>query len=309
MSPDRFFGNLVISRYCFTLVFDPDADLPEFPSISMRGLLGWMLQEFICPFLGRKKPACIRCRINELCPYFILYEQKVRVSGITEAPRPYILFSRKSEDIHTELFLTLFGKCHEFMPQIAAAMVSGGGRGMGKNRYAFKVTRIREITPEKTFDITDLKNGYSNRPNPPTLSQWLDGKNKPVHKVRFESPVRLRRKGKYLSEMDWPFYFSSLARRLESLNFLYGDGSRFGKENWLMLCDRFSSWKNPSGRLSWHDIYRYSNRQGKKVPLGGLWGKVSCENGTEDQYAWWRTASLVHVGKGAVMGMGKIEIS
>jgi CRISPR/Cas system endoribonuclease Cas6 (RAMP superfamily) len=58
--------------------------------------------------------------------------------------------------------------------------------------------------------------------------------------------------------------------------------------------------------LHWLDLKRYSRRQRKKIPLGGLVGRVYLNNVSSWWLKWWQLASLVHVGKGAGMGLGKI---
>lgn len=108
--------------------------------------------------------------------------------------------------------------------------------------------------------------------------------------------------------MDWPFFFASLARRLEGLNCLFNNGNLLGRQVWKELTDEFNNINIKKEELSWQDLRRYSNRQGRKVPLGGLTGRVVIKNSSDDHFQWWLAASLVHVGKGAVMGLGKIRL-
>ncbi len=53
------------------------------------------------------------------------------------------------------------------------------------------------------------------------------------------TPVRLRKGGKYMGEMDWEFYFASLVRRLEALWVILGEGEPLGKERWLAMTEGF----------------------------------------------------------------------
>jgi hypothetical protein len=42
--------------------------------------------------------------------------------------------------------------------------------------------------------------------------------------------------------------------------------------------------------------------------MGGLVGEAVMEKPSRSMTAWWRVAELVHVGKGVVMGLGRVEI-
>lgn len=59
-----------------------------------------------------------------------------------------------------------------------------------------------------------------------------------------------------------------------------------------------------ASNLQWHDSHRYSARQRRRVPLGGLIGSFQLE---PTAAAFWRVLWLgqwVHAGTGAVMGLG-----
>lgn len=62
-------------------------------------------------------------------------------------------------------------------------------------------------------------------------------------------------------------------------------------------------------RLAWHDWDRYSKRQQRKVTLGGLLGTLDIEGEIDAGLAaLLRAAEILHVGKGATFGLGKIEV-
>jgi hypothetical protein len=108
--------------------------------------------------------------------------------------------------------------------------------------------------------------------------------------------------------MDWPFYFESLARRLEALHCLFHEGQPMGKEAWLALKEGFRFNGAIRDDLHWRDLSRFSGRQKQKIFMGGLVGEAVMDKPSRAATAWWRVAELVHVGKGVVMGLGKVEI-
>jgi CRISPR/Cas system endoribonuclease Cas6 (RAMP superfamily) len=56
------------------------------------------------------------------------------------------------------------------------------------------------------------------------------------------------------------------------------------------------------------DYSRYSSRQHKKVPMGGLTGTAVLGASETWCLPWLQAASLIHVGKGASMGLGKVTM-
>jgi CRISPR/Cas system endoribonuclease Cas6 (RAMP superfamily) len=67
-----------------------------------------------------------------------------------------------------------------------------------------------------------------------------------------------------------------------------------------------------SSQLTWHDIARYSNRQGKHIPMGGLLGQVQLIGKTDDlkwliPYLW--QCQWLNIGKETGMGLGVYQIT
>ena len=307
-NPKHIFENLTFSRYRLKLQFEHGSKLPEFPSLAMRGLLGWSLQETVCPFLHKKKYECNKCIVHNDCPYFYLYEQQAAIPGLAEAPKGYMLYSPPNpQGREIDLDLTLFGKCNNFVPAVMEALFSCGKKGLGQVRNCFKIISLRELTPTGQNQLPAKADGHKQATGVFSLKDWLDKANG-ITSVKFITPVRLRKKGKYIKKMDWPFYYSSLARRLEALNKMYGNGNGFGRENWLAIVKEFDNWMPLVGTMKWYDLSRYSSRQHKKVPLGGLVGTMQISDIKSTQNLWLQTASLINVGKGAVMGLGRIEV-
>jgi hypothetical protein len=155
------------------------------------------------------------------------------------------------------------------------------------------------------------------------LSQWLNNGQDIAGAVSvfLPTPLRLRRQGRYLDCLEWPFFFQSLARRLEGLDCIFGQGEPMGSEIWKELTHHFSrlspetvvqkrvSGSNAqTGWLQWKDLKRYSNRQKKKVPMGGLVGEMVIQDLDPWLHTWLQAAELLHVGKGAAMGLGRVEL-
>jgi hypothetical protein len=196
---------------------------------------------------------------------------------------------------------------------MAAALLRGQNSGLGADRTRYRVLSIEEILPAgppapiplTARSLAQPRGGFP-------LSDWLSaasGNGKEPLTVRILTPVRLRRQGTYLAAMEWPFFFESLARRLEAISRVYAGGEPLGKELWTTLLERLGQANGYEARMRWHDYHRYSNRQKTKVPMGGLIGEVELGHATPPWVLeWWKAAALVHVGKGACMGLGRVEV-
>ncbi len=307
-SPSTLFGDLPLLKLRFLIQVPRYAELPKYTGSAWRGIIGLELQRLVCPFDLR--PVCRTCTVKEHCPYFLLIEKQTTLPGFSEAPRGYVFYPPiPKENSIRELYVTLIGSYSKFLPAVAKAILKGRSSGIGGERYPYEVVSCEEALPDGSFnEISPEANMSADGPYP--LREWLGGLPEPPEElsVRLITPVRLRRRGKYLDIMDWPFYFGTLARRLEALNKLFHEGELLGKDLWLSLQEHFRSAEKVGSYLRWWDLARYSGRQKRKVPLGGLVGKAVVKNPSSLDLEWWKTAELLHVGKGAAMGLGKIEI-
>ena len=297
LDPINLFGSLPVARAGFLIKVLEDIEDETYLGSTFRGMLGWQLQNLSCPY--QKRPPCNRCIIKEHCPAFILIEGKSPIPGLSDSPRGYILYPFKipAGKASYQLSLTLLGDLARFYPLIRKALANGQKAGIGRQRARYTtvegkagrsdtcdISRLEEILEATTFTPGDIA----------------------VHLI---TPLRLRKKGKYLDELDWPFLLESTARRLEALSVLYAGGKALGKETWQALASLFSTAPAPlSLEISWKEYERYSNRQRRKVPMGGLVGKAHFDHPPEWFAKWLYAASLLHVGKGAAMGLGRIEI-
>ena len=305
------FGELPLLRLRFCIKFGGGTRLPALMGSAWRGVIGWELKKLICPF--DRFSQCAECSISGQCPYYVLYELKSSLPGLGDTPKGYILYSEMIEQNHIlELNITLIGDCTKFWIVMTKAVFNGQKTGLGRDRTPYKILSWGEIQPNEIFvpmtldpvDHAGSRCAFS-------LKSFVKGISTNGSKidVRFTTPVRLRRKGKYISKMDWPFYFSCFARRVESLNCIFEKGSPLGKSKWKIIKEKFDVIDQIESNLKWCDYYRYSNRQKRKVPMGGLVGNATISTPGEWFAEWWKAISILHIGKGAAMGMGKVLVA
>lgn len=310
-SPVHFFGQLPLLRLNIRYRMAAEADLPPFTGFAWRGLVGYEMQRLVCPF--DRRPVCGNCLIRQNCPYALLIEEENTSADLSEAPRGYLFDSSRERKPSGDqsLMLTLVGECSKFFPVVIMAVIRGQRTGLGYKRNPYVVTGLEELFPDgSSMNLPTTGHIHPVLKGPFPLEQWLiPVSNTPDKlKIRLKTPIRLRKKGKYLRQMDWSFFFESLTRRLESLNCLFFDGQPLGKEPWLELKKHFQQNHNIQGSFRWWDLQRYSGRQKQKIPMGGIAGEAVMEKPSTADIQWFKAAELVHVGKGAAMGLGKVEI-
>ncbi len=306
LSPIALFGDLALHRSRFTLRMADGSRLPEFLGSTARGVLGWELQRLVCPF--PKRPPCKTCVVNSHCPYSNLIEGKADLPGFADSPRGYIIEAEKDGHHQARIGLTLLGDCTGYFPTVAAALMNGGARGLGSQRSHYRVDAIEEIIPDGTGRSLPLNaDALVAATRPLSLAQWCAAGNCSGRvTIRFATPLRLRQKGKYLGEFDGPFFLETVARRLEALHVLFSGGALLADGTRNRLRELFASFQPEQVESRWHDLERYSNRQQRKVPLGGLVGTATAEV-PETIGAWLAVASIINAGKGAAMGLGRVE--
>jgi hypothetical protein len=277
---------------------------------AWRGVIGWELQRLICPFT--RQAICKSCLIRNHCPYFQLFEDQSPFPGIQEMPRGYIFSSAEGVDPHEQMLsITLIGDCIQHFPAVLKAVHEGGTAGIGPTRIGYAVDSVTGISPGYGEQALPLDpDAWAGIDIAFSLAEWIDSCPAINGSTTFvlATPVRLRKQGKYLGKMDWQYFFTTIVRRLEALNCLFANGEPLGKERYLALIRAFAEMNAIRSDLSWVDYSRYSNRQHKKVPMGGLVGAATLNDSESWVLPWLQAAGLVHVGKGASMGLGKVIV-
>lgn len=328
---NTYFSGIYLSKFNF--VIQPEEPLPFsfYLGSTWRGILGWGIRSLICPFNKNRK--CDQCLIKDNCPYFLLFEQNSSISGIFDTPRSYILLptSDRNQNGRINLEVTLIGDCYRFIPVIIKSLENSERKGLGKDRIFYRISGIQELLPgDQKVDLQDMEQPMSVLHGPFDLKEWLDYSTgldlDKSFTVRLFTPLRMRKKKQYLNKMDWQFFLQVLTRRLEALNCIFCQGSPLGKEKWQKLKEQFQALEtlkeitendssvdldsNPYFKpdLKWQELKRFSNTQKRKVPMGGLVGDIEMYAPWDWMGEWLKTAELLHVGKGAAMGLGKVQI-
>ena len=310
--PSNLFGDLPILKIRCTVRLRSNMLAGSYLGSAWRGLIGWEMKKHICPFDVRAN--CNSCVIKEHCPYYLLLEKKTSFPGLYNSPRGYILYSSPLDsDNCVFLDISLFGSCTKLLALIVKCVLSGQKTGLGAMREAYDLRALEQILPDGSHVPIDF--GQDQTPvtlETATLKEWLNSMDACRDSrmiIHLITPLRLRKQGKYLGDFELEFFLCCVARRLEALNCIFNNDKPIGKDVWSALKRRFRGSEDTKSNVKWVDFGRYSSRQRAHILLGGLVGSVEMSEIDSLHQRWLRAASIVHVGKGAAMGLGKIVIT
>lgn len=286
------------------LYFRPSATvtLPDYPGSVWRGALGARLRSDAC-ITGAK--TCEGCALRHRCAYGRVFEPvpTVGMAGLNkdyrDLPRPYVISPRHAggrygRDADLPVDLVLAGRAiGDVVPlRRAARRLNIQGRSMQLRDT--RVLSSADGVETASIDEVEVRGAV---PEPPPVPDRV--------RVVVEHPLRLRRDNRYLDaeSLTAGFFVTTVIRRVSSLRDAVE--AQPAPTDYAALAGQAESLRLERSRLRWFDWHRRSARQGKQVPMGGLIGEFELVGDLAPLWPWLWTGQWTHVGKGAVMGLGR----
>lgn len=265
--------------------------LPEHSGSAWRGAFGHALRRAVC-ITG--KPVCDDCPVRDSCTYTEVFETRPPkddsfLSRYTDAPHPYLIASAPQTALTAgeaaTIRLSLIGRGARHARVVAEAL----------SRAAAQVGRAGDLEA-LDFELHPLAQ------LPPAAAVPTSAR------VVLESSLRLRVQDRYWMPVDFCFapFFSTLLRRLTQLCAVHGEIRPQVDARALM--DAARQIELSAVDLSWQPLARYSSRQKRKIPLGGLLGSFQIHGDLTPLWPWLWAGQYLHVGKGTAMGLGRYRI-
>ena len=282
-------------------VFAPvrDVRLQAFAGSAWRGAFGHALKRLVCAL--RMRP-CEGCPLAGVC----LFPRFFGGDAEHDAPRPYILAPEPSPPggwvRAGQAFgvrLTLLPAAEAAAPYAVHALLEAAGSGLTRDRVAFLCRSVAAppgapaasdaAAPGGGIPATDLR--------PPPAPR--------IARLRFATPLRLRLRGDLVTGADLTaaHLVAAVQRRVRGL------GLPLPEPVFAAAAEqaRALAWRH--ARLGWLETTRMSSRQNARMQLGGIVGEASIElGGGADLWSVLWLGSVLHLGKGASMGFGRIEV-
>lgn len=306
-----------LGRYFVTVLFKNDTLLPKYLGSTLRGAFGASLKTSICGNLARE---CESCRIAERCLYAKTFEPRSTGSmsqrGVEPSPayviEPPIEHSLRLNKGDTLTFtLLLFGEANFYLPFFLNAFELMGRCGIARRADAFGRGEflLHDVKQEQGHKLFDPSTGrLMSEPImcqvqiPPTPA------GPPLTlSVELQTPLRLKFQNKLQSSLPFHVLVRAALRRISSVFAIHGDGSP--SLDYGHLVAEASSIQTLSSRLEWLDWERYSNRQKRRMLLGGMVGSVCYASVPRIYQPVLEVGSALHLGKQSTFGLGKLELT
>ncbi len=272
-------------------------------------------RKMVCTY-GR--PLCDGCPVQSSCPYPSLFETpqatgEQRVQRMRDIPHPIVieppLQHRESYQPGDplEFAMVFLGGGIRHLPEIVFATKEMVSHGLGSDRARFRLKEIRDSQDHCLY--ANETGSLSPLPAPITVGNLVSASEiiTPLRMI-LETPLRLKVDGDIAGRGLSPTeVLKAACRRLWGLLVWH---ERVPREEVdfrpLLAPDRVP--KLRTSNLHWRKLTRYSNRQQAKIRLDGLEGELVMEENLE---IWWPVllaVQQVHIGKSAVMGLGKVRL-
>lgn len=303
-------------KYTFLCRFETEARLPGYLGSTLRGAMGWALKKTSCAL---RRQQCADCLLREQCTYAWIFEtEKYRSGdghgGVNARPHPFVL--QPGEDVAGEkqagdeltFSLMLLDRVNELLPQIVYAVRLMGESGIGSGRrYGLGRFTVGNVVAGERILYDELDEILHQPENIKTISVESN-RDKGIGslKATLQTPLRLKQNNRL--NLDLPFHvlIRACLRRVAALEEAYGGGEP--DLNYRGLVKRAELVTVRESRIRWQQLFRWSNRQRKKISLSGLGGAITYSGDLTEFMPILRYCEQVNVGKQTVFGLGNITI-
>jgi hypothetical protein len=305
-------SRLPIARYRLSVRMQSDLQLPGYAGSVLRGQFGAALRHLSCTM---DETPCDRCERYRTCGYPAIFESPGAPAGSStgfeKSPNPYVIEPPLSTDriLAGELLifhLVLIGDSLTRLALIVKAWQLAFQIGIGVTRSSGHLETIERLVPH----ASDLPVWNSERGE-------IVGRDFDIEIPAFANvtrtclalatPLRLSRRGQILSAVQLTpvDLLASLIRRTTLLLRLHAGIECFFDGPSLLADARALQ---DGGSLTWRKWTRFSARQHREMPLGGVVGYWTFEGTLDRLMPWLWLAQYLHVGKNATFGLGKIDL-
>lgn len=303
---------LEICRISIVLRFRSAGLISHFWGPTFRGGFGLALKECVCSF---SNIACEKCAFQDSCAYNYLFETPVPQNSAImrlypKAPHPFVMepptdIAAKVDEGDTASFgMVLLGKAILYLPYVILGLDRLGKKGLGKDAVIFEVVCVKD---EEGTTIYKNERGFPLLVPKPKVFEIKTGTQRQSRfRIKFETPLRLQVNGKIQTKFSFADVFLNLMRRIQLVSYFHTTHNNcFLKPKLEISPDDVAL---VASSLRWFDKSRWSTRQQRKVPIGGLVGDLIFAGELGYFLPLLKVGEYIHIGKNSTFGLGKIKI-
>ena len=299
------------ARYRFDCEFKNHLNLPDYPGSILRSAFGMALRHIAC-VTGRK--TCQGCPLSSECVYIKVFDSagvaSSQISGISLTP--YVIESSivKSKTNSSCFIYGFHMVVHDIalkhLPLLVLAWQKALACGLGNKRIAGKLVSV--VRCQKGSQNLCVWSEDQPRISPHDTTIHLDipvDRNEVV--LRFDTPLRLQRKGKILgySDVTSADLISGCMRRFSAV--VARSGEQLDRRSIRELTEQSKNLVDHK-ELNFVKYSRYSSRQMHKMQLPGLIGFWRIRGDLKPYLTFLYLCEIFHVGKNTSIGLGKYTI-
>jgi len=273
-----------------------------------------------------KRQECEECLLRNRCLYARVFETPLALkvpegSRISTPPHPFVIEPPQTEKMEFNAGdaiacdLLLFGEINSSLPYFVYAFEQMGKIGIGKRingkrgRFVLKEVKngkkpiysdtVRKLNLSDSVEeliLTDPKTfsmpkrtivGMGKKIKLPAKDTEVSNIRDLRIRVSLKTPLRLKFENEIKADLPFHVLVRAMLRRVSSLLNTWGDGEP--DLDYRGLIEMAKDVRIIDNSLRWFDWKRYSNRQERKMFMGGMLGTVTYE------------------GKNTSFGLGKIQ--
>jgi hypothetical protein len=312
--------NLRLARYRVELEAGPEGLLlPRYKGSTLRGGFGRVFRRICC---AQRQDECHGCVLRESCPFAYVFETAPpagarALRNLENIPRPFVIEPpletrqeyRPGEKL--SFHLVLVGKGIQFLPYFIVSLDELGRVGIGKGRRPYLLRTVNFVGLDGTEKTIFCASDRTVRDPGSFRGAEIIGETVPVGdhqqlRIRLLTMTRLKHDNRFVTALPFHVLVRGLLRRISSLMYFH-QGEELDVD-FAGLIARATQVETLSEDTRWVDWDRYSGRRDARITLGGLVGTVTYAGDLNEFWPLLKIGEYVHVGKGAVFGMGKYRL-
>ena len=302
---------LVKSRLTFRAL--QDMNFSAYAGSTLRGIFGKSLRRVSCL---AQRADCKGCAAVSSCPYAEIFENGALSNGGDEVPNPYVIepfdIGVKNIGRGTEFSFNfmLFGKAVGKMSYALLAWSKTGNMGFTKERTQARLIRVDQICADGSVrPLYDFENADAETFEAQPCADLPPPVETDAVEIKLTTPLRIQHDGhpvrpENLTAKD---FLTALVRRQQ--NMAKHHISDFPPVDFDRLRPAINGAEITDAALRWFDWALYSSRQKTRIALGGVVGTFTLRGDLTPLTPYLIAGRDFHVGKSAVLGMGKYEIT
>lgn len=290
----------------FGIRFRETVKLPMNKVSAIRGGIGEML---LCANCIRDR-RCAGCDFEQEC-----IVRRIMYSGFERKPAfvtsgesaGYVLECENYREWFEagdtlDFQLVLFGKTIVYFSQLLQAIYQLGQAGLGKEHARYDLISIRGTRGRQLLQGQNIRmEAYEIRTVGAYAAYRLEQKTKWENRIRFKTPVTLKKQGQYQERLTMEAVIPALLRRIYMLDCF--EGIQCGELRWSKVEPK--TLEENSRKIT---VYRYSGTQDRKIALWGVKGDLLASEIPRELLLALLAGEVLHIGKNTSFGFGRYRV-